>query len=203
MGQTHSNPTTFLLVRHAETIWNHEHRHAGSMEVPLSHDAERQIARLTKKLVHKPIKAIYSSPLTRCQITIHPVAEIYDLKVIIRPDIMERDLGKWEQKTLEELLPTHPGYEFPKSAYTGDYHIPEAETLEDMEHRVRKFLHEAHEAHPGQHIVAATHSGVIWMIVNRIVTNPPSDFQWPSNCSICTITTEGNHYLFESFDIGK
>jgi probable phosphoglycerate mutase len=200
MERTHPNPTTFLLVRHAQTLWNREQRHTGSIEVELSEKADSQIARLTKKIISQPVAAIYSSPLSRCQITIRPTAEILKLPIHIREDLIERSLGDWEGKSPVELLPLHPGYQFPQSAYNGDFRIPKAEPLEHLEHRIRTFLQEMHLAHPGSIVVVSTHSGVIWTVLHKIVTNVPVDFFWPSNCSVSTVVSEGNHFTFESFE---
>ncbi len=169
MSLLHSNPTTFLLVRHAQTSWNEKQRHTGSIEVPLSSHAESQIKRLTKKLVSFPIAALYSSPLSRCRITINPTAEIVSLPVSIRIELIERYLGDWEGKCPQDLSPTHPGYHFPDSAYTGQFRIPRAEPLEDLEHRIRTVLHELNTHHAGKTIAISTHSGVIWTILHRIV----------------------------------
>jgi len=192
--------TTLLFVRHAQTVWNKEQRHTGSSEVPLAKEAERQIAVLTKKLLHLPFDALYSSPLSRCQLTIEPLAEILSLKPAIRDDLKERHLGSWEGKSPTELLPDHPGYHFPDSAYTGEFRIPGAEPLEQLEQRIRDFIQEVQHKHPGQTILVATHSGVIWTIQHRIVNNPPDALTWPGNCSITTVSYDGRHYTLESFE---
>ncbi|MEI6477816.1 MAG: histidine phosphatase family protein [bacterium] len=197
------DPTVFLLVRHAQTTWNKEQRHTGSMEVPLSPTAGAQIERLTRSLLKHPIAAVYSSPLTRCQLTVRPLVEQLGLKVHLDDRLIERDLGSWEGKSPADLLPTHPGYEFPKSAYTGEFRITGAETIEELEGRIRNFLSSVHEHHPGKQVLVATHSGVIWTAVHRIVSNPPEDFLWPDNCSLSTIVSHGNHFMFDSFEAGR
>lgn len=194
-----SLPTTFLLIRHAQTIWNKEQRHTGSTEVPLSDASEKQIIRLTRRLSKEPIHAAYSSPLSRCRITIQPTVEFFKLNLEIDEALIERNLGAWEGMSPIDLLPLHPGYEFPKSAYDGAFHIPQAETLEMLEKRIRHFLNRVHDEHPGETVAVSTHSGVIWTVLHRIVSNPPTDFFWPSNCSITRIVSEGNHFHFESF----
>ena len=194
-----SSPTTILLVRHAQTMWNREQRHTGSSEVAMSTEADKQIAILTKYLLGFNPQAVYSSPLTRCQITITPLAEILQLPIHTQAELKERHLGAWEGHTPTELLPTHPGYRYPFSAYNGDFRIPEAETLEEVQHRIRAILHLVAEAHPGQTTVLSTHSGIIWTVLHKIVTNPAEEDIWPPNCSVTTIVQDGNHWSLESF----
>jgi broad specificity phosphatase PhoE len=191
-------PTTrFIFVRHGQTIWNHDHRYAGSGEVALSDDAQEQIRRVSKQLTTIPIDVIYSSPLTRCIDTITPTAKYHHKRILIREELRERNLGSWQGKSPSEIHPTHGGYHFPESAYNGDFRIADAEPMDELEHRVRTLLHELREAHPNQTVALATHAGVIWMVEAHIISNPPKHILWPGNCQITTIISEGQHYLLK------
>jgi broad specificity phosphatase PhoE len=189
-----AQPTTILLVRHAQTQWNKEQRYAGSAEVPLAAEAAEQISELSEKLQDEPISAIYSSPLSRCQLTIGPTAKSLHLPITIKEELKERNLGEWEGKSPSELSLHHGGYHFPDSAYNGEFRIPHAEPLEELEDRVRTFLHTVANRHPGETIALATHAGIIWIIQKRIITNPPAHIAWPSNCSIYRLIAEGQHF---------
>lgn len=193
--------TTFLFVRHAQTLWNQEQRHTGSSEVGLAPAAERQIALLTRQLIKEPIVAIYTSPLSRCVLTIQHVADILACTPELRNDLKERHLGSWEGQSPRELLPLHPGYHFPESAYNGDFRIPGAEPLEQLEGRIRDFLREVSDMYPGKTLLVSTHSGVIWTIQHRIASNPLTSFIWPGNCSITTVVSEGRHFSLKSVEI--
>ncbi|MBU6388912.1 phosphoglycerate mutase family protein [Patescibacteria group bacterium] len=196
------SPTTFLFIRHAQTVWNKEQRHAGSTEVPLSDQAGHQIAKLTRKIGKAEVKitALYSSPLSRCRFTIAPLSRELHLPVTISDNLKERGLGDWEGRSPVDLAPLHPGYHFPDSAYTGEFRIPHAEPLEELEQRIRAFLNEVHDQHPGEQVAICTHSGVIWTIHHRIATNPPDRFIWPGNCSITTIVSEQNHFKLTAYE---
>jgi broad specificity phosphatase PhoE len=190
-------PTThFLFVRHAQTVWNIEHRYAGSGEVPLAAESEGQIALLTERLRSEPIDAIYCSPLSRCLTTIRPTAEIHNLRIIKREELRERHLGKWEGHSPQEIHKTHAGYHFPLSAYDGTFRVPDAEPLEQLEHRLRSLMREMCEAHPGQRIVLATHAGVMWSLQAHIVRNTPPKLHWAGNCAVATVVSEDGHYLW-------
>lgn len=193
----HLPTTRFLFVRHGQTIWNHDHRYAGSGEVALSGEAAGQIKIISKALASTHIDVIYSSPLSRCIETITPTALHHHKRILIREELRERNLGSWQGKSPEEIHLPHTGYHFPESAYNGDFRIPDAEPMEHLEMRVRSLLHELREAHPDQTVVLATHAGVIWMVQAHIVSNQPKHVVWPGNCQLTTVVTEGRHYLLD------
>jgi 2,3-bisphosphoglycerate-dependent phosphoglycerate mutase len=192
-----SSVTRFLFVRHGQTIWNAERRYAGSSEVELAPGAKEQIEALSKLLSKERIDAIYSSPLSRCLKTVAPTAHARHLRVIVREELRERSLGEWEGRSADEIHPPHEGYHFPESAYDGTFRIPGAERLDTLAHRVRSFLHEARDAHPGQTILVATHAGVIWAIEAHIVGNPPRPVRWTPNGTIVRMRAEGSHFILE------
>lgn len=190
--------TRFLFVRHGQTIWNQGHRYAGSGEVPLSKESASEVAHITQCLKEVQVDAIYSSPLTRCIETITPIAKEHHRRIILREELRERNLGSWQGKAAEEIHPTHSGYHFPESAYNGDFRIPDAEPIEHLEHRVHTLLNELRDAHPDQTVVLATHAGVVWMVQNHIVSNPPRKVLWPGNCQLTTVVSESRHYVLEN-----
>lgn len=197
----HYLPSTRLLfVRHAQTVWNVEHRYAGHGEVPLAPEAKAQIALLTERLEGERIDAIYASPLTRCLHTIRPTAERHHRRIIVREELRERNLGSWEGRTPREIHKTHDGYHFPESAYDGTFRVPGAEPLDHVEERLRAIMHEVVEAHPGQHVVLATHAGLIWALQARIVQNTPRALHWAGNCAVATVVAEHGHYLLAGIE---
>jgi len=195
----HLPTTKFLLVRHAQTIWNREHRYAGDSEVPLANEAIDQIAKVSRFLADVQIDAIYCSPLSRCIATITPTAEHHQLRIIIRDELKERNLGEWEGKTADEVSVSHPDHQFPISAYNGDFHVPQAETLEHLEQRLRQCLQEIRESHPGQTVILATHAGVIWAIERHIIENAKSVPLFAPNCSITTLLSDQHHFRLQAF----
>ena len=180
--------TTLLLVRHAETTWNSQRRYAGHSEVPLSPDADQQIAQLTQRLAHESIQAIYSSPLSRCIATIYPTAEVHGLSINLELGLRERNLGQWEGVTETEIRQNHPQFTFPISAYDGEYAVPEGETLDALAFRTHTVLQRIAERQAGRNTLVATHAGIIWMVLTRIVTNSPEVLDWPHNTTILRLS---------------
>jgi probable phosphoglycerate mutase len=62
--------TMILLVRHGENDWVKKHRLAGWIPgVHLNENGRQQAQAAADRLAHLPIKAVYSSPVTRCMET--------------------------------------------------------------------------------------------------------------------------------------
>lgn len=173
--------TTLLLIRHARTVWNTEQRYAGHVEVALAPEADQQIRILTKILIREPIGAVYSSPLSRCLLTISPTAEIFDLPIGIDQRLRERDLGAWEGRPASELQIEYPGFHFPESAYTGLFTVPGAEPLAAVTKRTESVLTEIAAKHVGMTVVIATHAGIIWAAENLLTPNGNINRPWPEN----------------------
>jgi broad specificity phosphatase PhoE len=176
-----SGITKLILVRHAETIWNHEHRYAGHQEVPLGPGAKEQIEQLTEMLVPMQPTVVYASPLTRCLETIFPTAKRLNLSINLELGLRERNLGIWEGCSEAEIRLNYPDFIFPIDGYNGAYEIPDSESLAQLEIRIHAVLQRIAERHHGETILVATHAGVIWSIITRLVDNVPPEPKWPGN----------------------
>lgn len=184
-----------MLVRHARTLWNSEQRFAGHTDVPLAPEADHQIRQLTRELLQEPVTSIYSSPLSRCQYTVAPLAEVMGLQVTTDIRLRERDLGLWEGRSAASLSSEYPNFHYPLSAYNEQFAVPEAEPLPDVAIRVRQALQEMHANSTGGTILAATHAGVMWAVMNLIVSNPPPIPMWPANSTPLVLRAVGSAFF--------
>jgi broad specificity phosphatase PhoE len=96
--------TEFLLVRHGETDWNAAGRLQGHTDRPLSDYGREQARRLADELEGEEFDAIYASDLARARETAEIVGERLDQKVVLDPDLREKDWGTWEGLTSTERL---------------------------------------------------------------------------------------------------
>ena len=96
-----------LLIRHGHNEYVGKGRLAGRLPgILLDERGLTQARELAKALADVPIKAVYSSPLSRAIETGKPVAAAHKLKVINREGLLELDMGSWEGKTIKQVART-------------------------------------------------------------------------------------------------
>lgn len=84
------------MTRHGETLWNKEGRMQGRMNSNLSDLGENQARQLGKSLQNYDIKRIVTSSAGRAIQTTGIINDFLNLPVIVRDDLQEMYLGKWE-----------------------------------------------------------------------------------------------------------
>jgi broad specificity phosphatase PhoE len=153
-----------LLVRHAESQGNREHRLQGRREFPLTERGIQQAQALASRLATTPIAAIYASPISRALHTAEVIAERAGIEVIQEPRVQEYDFGEalsgltWQEireKTphLVTALRTDKS-EFP--------HYPGEEGRGEFRDRVCAALREiSSRHHRDEAVLVATHAGPI------------------------------------------
>ena len=128
-------PLRILIIRHAETEWNRLRRVQGVSDIPLNERGLAQAEALGRRLALEPIRAIYSSPLSRARQTAEAVARPHGLTVEILPGIAEFHQGDLEGKPFGDLIAEHADL---LAAFTKDpthVRIPGGETLGEAQTR--------------------------------------------------------------------
>ncbi|MDX6550349.1 MAG: glucosyl-3-phosphoglycerate phosphatase, partial [Gaiellales bacterium] len=94
-----------ILIRHGETVWNHEHRFTTRTDVALSETGIEQARAAAESLAAVSIDRIYSSPLQRAARTAEMIAarQGNECPVAADPRLVEIDAGPFEGLTEEEL----------------------------------------------------------------------------------------------------
>lgn len=153
--------TSLLLVRHGQSEWNADGRWQGQENPPLT-DLGREQARTAAAAVGA-VDAIYASPLDRATTTAMIIAEQLGIgPVVMSAGLMERHAGEWQGLTRDEIEQQYPGY---LSAGTRP---PNWEDDDEVEARVLASLDEIAATHPGGHVLAVAHAGVIFA-VERVI----------------------------------
>ena len=95
---------TIILVRHGENDWSKSNRLAGWIPgVHLNETGQRQAMAAAERLAPLPIRALYSSPVTRCMETASYIADTHSLEIQEVPEMGEVRYGDWEGQKIKKL----------------------------------------------------------------------------------------------------
>jgi broad specificity phosphatase PhoE len=91
------------LVRHGQTPWNRDGLFRGRHDVPLSDAGKRQAVAVAEFLGGRPVRHLYTSPLSRSAQTASIIAEKVGCPVREHEGLIDVDFGQWEGKTAGEV----------------------------------------------------------------------------------------------------
>jgi probable phosphoglycerate mutase len=167
---------SILVARHGETTWNTKGLVQGQHDIPLNKTGRLQAERLGIALADTPLRAIYSSPLSRAKETAEIVQTMVaegrgeEIPIEIEPSIAERAFGPLEGKVLKSLAPDEIAF-----LQQVDGGGPEGiEPLGTFTARVLDFFDRLKEElsrdHPdGNMVLVVTHMGVIRSLYKDIL----------------------------------
>ncbi len=197
--------TTLILVRHGENEWVKEHRLAGWIEgVHLNERGHQQAAHTAERLAHLPLKAVYSSPVTRCLETADYLAQPHQLTVQHLPAIGEVRYGEWEGEQIKELakLPLwHVVQHYPSRM-----EFPGGETMRGVQTRGVDALEALAAQHPQEMIAVCSHADLIKMVLAHYLGTHLDLFQRlvisPASISIVHLGDHGRVFISRLNDTG-
>lgn len=185
--------TTLYLIRHAEAEGNVYRRCHGIYDSLLTPKAYEQLPYLAKRFEEVPLDAVYASNLYRARHTAKAIADRKGMKVIIRPELHEIDMGKWEDLNWA-ILPR----EFPEdyavwSSRQWECTPPGGESVLGTGDRVLAELHKIAEARPGQNVAVVSHGTAIRSILCRVLKLAPAqigEIGWGDNTCVAKLIFE-------------
>jgi broad specificity phosphatase PhoE len=186
-----------LLIRHAESQGNFQHRLQGRREFPLTELGKAQADALASRLAELPVSAIYASPIGRAMETAEVIAAKAGLEVVPEPRVQEYDFGEAVSgRTWDEIREESP--EVVEAMRNNDSEFPRypgEEGRAAFQERVRSAMAELIERHAGDHISAiVTHAGPITVMLLDALARPysrPIPFVL-DNASLTTIEFNGH-----------
>lgn len=177
--------TTILLVRHGENDWVKKHRLAGWIEgIHLNENGRQQAAAAAERLAPLPVKAIYSSPVLRCQETADFIATTLDLPVHLLETVGEVRYGEWEGKKIKKLAKKKEW--FTVQFFPSRMRFPGGDSLRGVQMRGVEAIETLAQSHDDQDIiVVVSHADLIKLVLayylgvhidlfQRIIVSPAS-----------------------------
>jgi phosphoserine phosphatase len=160
-----------VLVRHGESTWNAEGRYQGRMDPPLSTRGRAQAQALAARVVREQsagspqtrMTLIVSSPLSRARDTAQACADALALDLATDERLTEISHGDWEGKLRGEVAIRWPDM---LAQWRSNPHLvqfPHGEMLEEVELRLRSFLHSLRDE-TGT-VLAVTHDVIVRIAV--------------------------------------
>lgn len=189
-------PTTFLLIRHAETTWNAKGILQGSSDVPLSKKGKDQTRSTALYLKTLPIDVIYTSPLKRARETAKEVAKFHKkAKIITEKALLERGFGSLEGLDYQTLYDKYPRMGWPEAMLYPFFAPEDSETVSQVEARVGSFFDRIKKKEKGKTVAIVSHGVAIRAMITHLSHMPRSfNFLFPvGNASVTLIRLHPLH----------
>ena len=146
-----------LVVRHAESVWNRDGRWQGQADPPLSSAGAAQARAAAAAL--GSIDCIVTSDLERARSTAEIIADALGAGPVIVDDRWrERDVGRWQGLTVDQIERDYPG-----ALASGD-RPPGWESSESMLDRILAAVHDAAARAPSGEVLVVSHAGVVYTL---------------------------------------
>jgi glucosyl-3-phosphoglycerate phosphatase len=152
-----------LVVRHAQSTWNAEHRWAGQRDPGLTAKGRRDAAELGGRLAatRPPFASVACSNLQRARQTAEILAQGLGLPPPMAvPGLRERDGGAWTALTSPEIEARFPG-ELDRWRRGEVVDPPASEPMEAFTARVASALGELAASARGERALVVAHQGVL------------------------------------------
>jgi 2,3-bisphosphoglycerate-dependent phosphoglycerate mutase len=175
--------TTFLLLRHGETVWNRAGRLQGWQDSPLSEAGCAQAGALAERLAAERVDAIVASDLGRTRDTAAPIAARLGLALALDAGLRERCYGEFEGMTWAEIEQARPRDYQRLAARDPGYVVPGGESGAQFRDRIVSALEHLARTHAGATVAVVTHGGVLGIVYRHAMDIPlemPRTFSVPN-----------------------
>jgi broad specificity phosphatase PhoE len=198
-------PCLIYLVRHGATPHNllDPPRMQGQRINPsLAPEGIDQGRCVAEALAHKPVAAVYSSPLKRAVETAALIAAPHRLKPVTHAGLTEVDIGSWEDRSWDDIERNDPETYAAFRADPAHRGYPGGETLAELTARVVAAMVDIARDHPGREVVVVAHSVVNRVYVGELLYIPlalrrkvPQD-----NCGISVVECYGDKHRLRTLN---
>lgn len=195
-----------LIVRHGETVWNHQGRIQGHTDVALSERGLQQARLLAGRLAATPIDAAYCSDLRRAAETaeaiLHGRTDGRPPPLQPTPRLREYHKGAYEGLTDAEIRRKFPG-EYPAYLTKNlDFAPAGGESVWAVSVRMAAIINEIKARHLGETALVVGHGGSLRAAMRALLGMPP-DGNWRfafANCSLTIVETYADNAVLRLFN---
>jgi 2,3-bisphosphoglycerate-dependent phosphoglycerate mutase len=175
--------TTFLLLRHGETLWNREGRLQGWRDSRLSAAGLAQVEALATRVSAEQIDLVVASDLGRARATAVPIAARLGVQLVLDTGLRERCYGLLEGMTWSEVEQAYPEIYRRLAVRDVDYVVPGGESAAQFRARIVDTVQRLAREYSGASIAIVTHGGVLGVIYRHahdIALDVPRTFGVPN-----------------------
>ncbi|UIO99862.1 histidine phosphatase family protein [Halobaculum sp. CBA1158] len=162
---------TILLCRHGETTWNRDRRVQGWAPTELTGRGRAQADALAGFLdAEYAVDRVVASDLERAAETARGVSRATGAEATFDARWRERDFGRMQGLTYDELFGAYPEYTLSEIGYAAAEAVPESgESLLDMWERVREgFTGLRDDLGEGETVAVVAHGGPLYAVTGDI-----------------------------------
>ena len=197
--------TRLALVRHGETIWNTEHRYAGSTDIPLSPRGQEQAEKLANWVSSVDLAAIWVSPLLRARETVRPSERVTGITARVDARLREIHFGRGEGLTNAEIRQSFPEAFAAFESDPVSHHLPGGEDPRDVALRAIECFKEIETIHPRGRVLVVTHNTLIRVALCQLLGVPLSKYRTVfatiANGALSEIRLQDGHVALLRFNV--
>jgi len=153
-----------ILVRHGETDWNKQEIFRGRMDVNLNQNGIKQAEAIGEELKERKLDVVYSSPLSRAQLTAKIIADYHNLEVNVEQGFVDLNYGKWQGISHEDVKAQYPELYALWQKQPHLVKFPAGECLDDVRHRTINTLEKIISKHNSDTVAIVAHR-----VVNKVM----------------------------------
>ena len=158
-----SDMPKLFLARHGDTAWTDSRQRTGRTDIPLNAVGEERARQLGESLRRFSFASVFTSPLQRASRTCELAG--FGSIVVVDPDLVEWDYGRFEGLVLKQVQRAQPGWELYRDG------CPEGESPDDVAIRADRFIARARGINGD--VLAFSSGHIIRMIAARWLGLPP------------------------------
>lgn len=166
--------TRLYLWRHPQVRGGADGVVFGHTDVALSRPGAKQLKGIVSYMSDKKVDAVYCSDLQRSLLVAEAVGKGQEprRKPMVRQDLRELNLGKWEGLSYQTLRDQFPEEMAARWNDLAGYRIPGGESLEDLAQRIIPVFQDIIGENQGREVCVIGHAGVNRVFLAKLLGMP-------------------------------